>query len=72
MLTPPIQSLIEKSILCWLATADSEGMPNVSPKEIFTHHNEDYVLIANICSPGTVANIKFNPKVCLSFIDIFV
>lgn len=27
---------IDKSVLCWLATASGEGIPNVSPKEMFT------------------------------------
>ena len=58
-------------ILCWLATADSRGQPNVSPKEIFLRSAPDEVLIADIASPRSVANIRENPKVCVSMIDIF-
>jgi len=71
MLSNEIIKYIEKSILCWLATADADGMPNVSPKEIFNYHGNN-LIIANIASPQSVANIKLNNKVCVSFIDILV
>jgi predicted pyridoxine 5'-phosphate oxidase superfamily flavin-nucleotide-binding protein len=50
---------IHRSVLCWIATADAQGQPNVSPKEVFA-------------SPISVKNIQQNPKVCVSLIDIFV
>jgi len=53
---------IDRSVLCWLATVDANGQPNVSPKEIFTHHDGD-IIIANIMSPQSIKNIKANPKV---------
>ena len=70
-LTPEIHAAIDQSILCWLATVSSDGTPNVSPKEMFTAF-EDQIIIANIASPQTVRNIRQQPKVCLSFIDILV
>lgn len=72
MLTKPIKQLIDASVLCWLATCDADGQPNVSPKELFTYGQNDTVIIANIASPQTVKNIKANPKVCLSFVEVFV
>ena len=69
MLTADILKYIDQSVLCWLATADKDGQPNVSPKEIFAYHNGD-ILIANIMSPQSVKNIKANPKVAVSFIDL--
>jgi len=62
---------IDRSVLCWLATVDANGQPNVSPKEIFTHHDGD-IIIANIMSPQSIKNIKANPKVSVSFIDAIV
>lgn len=61
----------EKSVLCWLATVSADATPNVSPKEIFTFINEELLLIANIASPESERNILINPKVCVSFIEIF-
>lgn len=72
MLTTDIRQYIDRSVLCWLATADAQGQPNVSPKEIFTHHGSDRFLIAQIASPQSARNIRVNPAVCVSFIDVFV
>ena len=59
-------------VLCWLATADADGQPNVSPKEVFAVVDERHLVIAHIASPISVRNIQQNPKVCVSLIDIFV
>lgn len=72
MLTEDVLNYIERSVLCWVATVDANGMPNVSPKEVFAAYDASTVLIANIASPKTVRNLQANPQVCLSFIDIFV
>ena len=72
ILTSEIKDSIEKSVLCWLATVSEDGIPNVSPKEIFRHHGDEKIIVANIASPQTVRNIAFNPNVCISFIDILV
>ncbi|MET3614489.1 putative pyridoxine 5'-phosphate oxidase superfamily flavin-nucleotide-binding protein [Rhizobium aquaticum] len=62
---------VSASVLCWLATADAEGHPNVSPKEMFTTLGDDSLVIADIASPRSVANIRINPRVCVSFVDVF-
>ena len=67
-----IQYWVDQSVLCWLATSSPEGEPNVSPKEAFTLYEDNWILIANIASPNTLRNLKANPKVCISFIDVFV
>ncbi|GAB1856988.1 pyridoxamine 5'-phosphate oxidase family protein [Flavobacteriaceae bacterium MHTCC 0001] len=48
------------------------NIPNVSPKEVFTIYGDNTVIIANIASPQTAKNIKDNPNICLSFIDVLV
>ncbi len=72
MLTPEVKKYINQSVLCWLATASAENVPNVSPKEIFTFFGESHIIIANIASPNTLRNIRQNPQICVSFIDILV
>jgi predicted pyridoxine 5'-phosphate oxidase superfamily flavin-nucleotide-binding protein len=62
---------MKNSVLCWLATVDPAGVPNVTPKEIFTNHGDDRILIADIASSNSVRNIRLQPNVCVSFIDIF-
>jgi hypothetical protein len=59
------------AVLCWLATVDADGVPNVTPKEIFAAHGDDTILIADIASTNSVRNLSAHPKVCVSFVDVF-
>jgi len=59
------------AVLCWLATVSADGVPNVSPKEMFCLHGSDALAIADIASPVSVRNIRGNPHVCVSYVDIF-
>ena len=70
MLTEAIKKSIDESVLCWLATIDENGCPNVSPKEMFMHYSDNSVLVANIASPSSERNILANPNVCLSFVHV--
>lgn len=72
MLIPDVKKYIDQSVLCWLATVSKEGIPNVSPKEMFTYLDDEHLGIAHIASPKSIRNIKANPNVCISFIDIFI
>ncbi|MEM6318205.1 MAG: pyridoxamine 5'-phosphate oxidase family protein [Bacteroidota bacterium] len=72
MLTPNIKKYIDQSVLCWLATVSKEGIPNVSPKEIFTYLDDEHIGIAHIASPNSLRNIRANGNVCVSFVDVFV
>ena len=51
LITSEVAESIDCSVLCWLATVSSDGIPNVSPKEAFLHDGQGRVLIANIASP---------------------
>lgn len=72
LLSKEIKASLDKSVLAWLATASKEGVPNVSPKEIFSYFGTEEIIIANIASPQSLKNIRQNHEVCLSFIDILV
>ncbi|MBZ5488170.1 pyridoxamine 5'-phosphate oxidase family protein [Halomonas aquamarina] len=71
LLTDDVQEAMQKSVLCWLATCDEQGQPNVSPKEIFAVADDEHIVIANIASPQSARNIRINPQVCLSLVDVF-
>ncbi len=71
-ITDAVRESARRSVLCWLATVDAQGQPNVSPKEVWTIADDRHVVVANIASPVTVRNIAQQPKVCLSFVDVFV
>ncbi|MFY0599667.1 MAG: pyridoxamine 5'-phosphate oxidase family protein [Cyclobacteriaceae bacterium] len=72
MLTKEIKDSIESSVLCWLATSSKDNIPNVSPKEVFSHYLDNFIIVANIASPQTIKNIKENENTAISFIDIFI
>ena len=71
LFSPEIKIDADRSVLCWLASVDDTGMPNVTPKEIFTLHGSDHFLIADIASSNSVRNIRRHPPVCVSFVDVF-
>lgn len=62
---------LKNAVLCWLATVDASGAPNVSPKEMFSWDGKQQIVIADIASARSVENIRQQNKVCLSFIDVF-
>ena len=69
-----VRSIAEEaaaSVLCWFATVSADGVPNVSPKEVFAVLDDASVVVADIASPVTVRNLRQNPQACLSFVDVF-
>lgn len=72
LLTQTVRDAARRSVLCWLATVDTQGQPNVSPKEVWAIADDRHVVVANIASPVTARNIAQQGKVCLSFVDVFL
>lgn len=72
LLNEPIREAARRSVLCWLATVDADGQPNVSPKEVWALVDDEHVVVAHIASPVSARNIAQRPQVCLSFVDVFV
>jgi predicted pyridoxine 5'-phosphate oxidase superfamily flavin-nucleotide-binding protein len=72
LLNESVREAARRSVLCWLATVDAEGQPNVSPKEVWTISDDLHVVVAHIASPISARNIAQHPQVCLSFVDVFV
>ena len=72
LLNESVREAARRSVLCWLATVDAEGQPNVSPKEVWAIADEQHVVVAHIASPMSARNIAQHPQVCLSFVDVFV
>ena len=62
---------IANSVLCWLATVDTDGVPSVTPKEIFAAYGDDKSVSADIASTNSARNIVSHPKGCVSFVDVF-
>jgi uncharacterized protein len=72
LLSAAVRKMARRSVLCWLATVDAQGQPNVSPKEVWAITDDEHVAVAHIASPVSASNIAQQPQVCLSFVDVFV
>lgn len=72
LINESVRESARRSVLCWLATVDGDGQPNVSPKEVWAIADDAHVVVANIASPVSARNIAQQPQVCLSFVDVFV
>jgi uncharacterized protein len=72
LMNESIREAAQRSVLCWLATVDADGQPNVSPKEVWAIADDQHVVVAHIASPVSARNIAQQPQVCLSFVDVFV
>ena len=70
MLTAEMQYIIRNFSAGSVATVDAEGRPKVSPKATFVILNDATIAFANIRSPGTIANLRFNPTLEVCFTDI--
>lgn len=46
LMNEPVLEAARTSVLCWLATVDADGQPNVSPKEIWAIADDEHVVVA--------------------------
>ncbi|MBI3435839.1 MAG: pyridoxamine 5'-phosphate oxidase family protein [Proteobacteria bacterium] len=70
ILTDDMIAVIRRAILCFAATINADGTPNLSPKASLTARG-DMLFFANISSPRTVANLRRNPAIAINVVDIF-
>jgi predicted pyridoxine 5'-phosphate oxidase superfamily flavin-nucleotide-binding protein len=72
MLTPDMKRIIGEQRLGFVATAAPDGTPNVSPKGTFIVLSDTMIAFGEIRSPGTIRNLRTNPRVEVNFVDPFV
>ena len=71
MLTRPMVELISTYTVGSVATVQADGAPAVSPKATFLVIDDRTIAFANIRSEGTVENLRHDPRVEVTFVDIF-
>ncbi|MGB0630790.1 MAG: pyridoxamine 5'-phosphate oxidase family protein [Alphaproteobacteria bacterium] len=71
MLTADMKDLISGTMLCFAATVNEDGSPNLSPKSSLRVHDDTHLMFANMASPGTIANLRRDPRIELNCVDIF-
>jgi len=72
MLTPDMKRIIEEQLLGFVATTAPDGTPNVSPKATFFVVDDNTIAFGEIRSPGTIRNLRTNPRIEINFVDPFV
>jgi predicted pyridoxine 5'-phosphate oxidase superfamily flavin-nucleotide-binding protein len=72
MLTPDMKRIIGEQRLGFVATTARDGTPNVSPKGTFIVLSDTMIAFGDIRSPGTIRNLRTNPRVEVNFVDPFV
>lgn len=70
VLSDDMREIVRRAILCFVATVNKDGTPNLSPKASLTVQG-DALLFANIASPDTIANLRRHPAMELNVVDIF-
>jgi uncharacterized protein len=68
-LTADMQRVLNEQRLGFVASVCEDGTPNLSPKGTTTVWDEEHIVFADICSPGTVANISHHPIVEINVVD---
>jgi predicted pyridoxine 5'-phosphate oxidase superfamily flavin-nucleotide-binding protein len=69
MLTSDMKRVVREQRLGYIATVCPDHTPNLSPKGTTTVWKDDYLVFADICSPGTVENLRHNPAVEINVVD---
>ncbi len=71
MITDDMRRIVQATRLCFAATVDADGTPNLSPKSSLMVYDDDHLVFANIASPNTVRNLRCNPAIEINAVDIF-
>jgi uncharacterized protein len=69
ILTPHMKRVVREQRLGYVATVCPDHTPNVSPKGTTTVWDDDCLVFADICSPGTVENLRHNPAIEINVVD---
>ena len=72
MLTADMKRIVEEQLLGFVATTAPDGTPNVSPKATFFVVDDQTIAFGDIRSPGTIRNLRNNPRIEINFVDPFV
>ena len=72
VLTDDMKRLVEEQQLGFIATVCADGTPNLSPKGTTAVWDDDHLIFADIRSPGTIANLRANPRVEINVVDPLV
>ncbi len=68
-LTEDMKRVINEQRLGFVASVCPDGTPNLSPKGTTTVWDDEHLIFADICSPGTITNVQQRPVVEINVVD---
>ena len=71
MLDDDMKAIIKQANLSFVATVNEDGSPNLSPKSTLRPHDDNALIFANLASPGTIDNLRREPRTEVNCIDVF-
>lgn len=71
VLNQHMKQVVDQVRLGFVATMCADGTPNVSPKGTLCVLDDEHLIFADMRSPGTVANLRFNPSIEVNVVDPF-
>ncbi|HEV7689840.1 MAG TPA: pyridoxamine 5'-phosphate oxidase family protein [Hyphomonadaceae bacterium] len=72
ILTADMKRVLDEQQLGFIATVTPDGKPNLSPKGTTRAWDDDHLVFADICSPGTIENLQRNPAIEINVVDPIV
>ena len=69
ILTEDMRRVVEEQRLGFVATVCPDGTPNLSPKGTTAVWDDEHLVFADICSPGTIANHLVQPVLEINVVD---
>ena len=70
MLDSEMTRIIRNNSAGMVATVNADGTPAVSPKGTFITVDPELIAFGNIRSPGTVANLRRDPRIEICFLGV--
>src|SRR5690242_5453341 len=72
LITDDMKRVVREQALGFVATVCPDGTPNLSPKGTTAVWDDDHLVFVDLCSPGTVANLRANPAIEINVVDPIV
>jgi predicted pyridoxine 5'-phosphate oxidase superfamily flavin-nucleotide-binding protein len=64
-----MQRVVLEQSLGFVASVRPDGAPNLSPKGTTTVFDAEHLMFADVASPGTVANLRRDPRAEINVVD---
>lgn len=69
VITDDMRAVIESAHLCFAATVNADGSPNLSPKGTIRVWDDRRLFFLDIASPGTVANLRRDDRIVVNVVE---